>query len=245
MTKRKFRYVLLVHLFYDDVAELLLGMLKELPATETFCFFNVQANAPGRNFIKRRVNELFPESVITSFPAVGRDIGAKLSLIRLMFELSIEAELCLLIHDKKSPHVTNSELWRKKLYRIIEPRVFEKLVKLFETDATIGIIGSKELIIDEYDGVGKKFDCTSSSQIFELMRELNMQLSDFRFVAGTIFWARQSILKDYFANREFSTLMKRLEPSNCLDHRTGTFVHAWERILSWIANSEGKRLYGI
>lgn len=237
--------MVLAHLYYEDVSVLLLKQLGPLRSDDTLFLFNVQDNAPGRLRIIHEVRQLFPASLVASFPAIGRDIGGKLYLIELMRELGIATELILLIHDKKSPHIRDGAIWRQKLYRIIEPKMVEKVEGLFKSDPSIGLIGSKELVQNEFDSESGRFDCTSAKQIEQLIYLLQMRVNNYNYIAGSTFWVRNNLIDDFFSRRDIPTIINGLERMNCLDHTIGTSVHAWERIFSWIANNGGQRVYGV
>jgi lipopolysaccharide biosynthesis protein len=72
-----------------------------------------------------------------------------------------------------------------------------------------------------------------------------LQVTDYKFAAGTIFWIRTSILHRFFSAHSPLSVRKELEKGNKLDFENGTNLHAWERLFSFIAHSQGFKTTGI
>lgn len=191
------------------------------------------------------LKEIPANNFIISAPNQGKDIGGKLALLDLCLKLDIESEFYILLHDKKSPHTTLGEKWREKLFRIIEPQNIEKIKNMFAEDNQLGIVAAKEFIINEYDKDRDVFKCTSNSILKELIIKYGLNISNFDFVGGTMFWIRSEIFNDFFRRFKPLEIRATLEKGNVLDHLHGTQTHSWERMLSWIATDQGYKIRGI
>ena len=72
-----------------------------------------------------------------------------------------------------------------------------------------------------------------------------MSISNYQFVAGTMFWIKEGLLREFFARYSFLEILERLEKGNILDSKEGTETHFLERFFGWFATSEGYELSGI
>jgi lipopolysaccharide biosynthesis protein len=246
MISKHYRYIIICHLFYESELVSLLSKIKSIAHKDCVVFFNLHLNISQKykDFVKEKV----PGSYVFSFPNKGRDIGAKLFLLHVSFTLGISADYTIIIHDKKSPHLSDGNFWAEDLQRIIHPdNVGQKIPEIFSTNADVGIVCSKNYIQNEYDMQRKVFNCTSNKQIQQLIAKYELKIPIYDFVAGSMFVIRYDILKKFFNHpkRSIPAVINDFEEGNALDFSKGTFIHAWERFLSWIATSQGFRIYGI
>lgn len=239
------RYAVICHLFYPDVSEILLKRLGFFSKKNTYFFINVQGETEDHKKLLNRIRQMFPGAFTLTSSNKGRDIGAKLLLLSLQVCLDIISDYTLIIHDKKSPHVDNGDYWRERLYKVIEPGRLSLINKIFTQDDKIGIIGSSDFILNEYDKETKDFNCTSNKHIKHYLKKYEIEISDFSFIAGNIFWIRSSILNTFFSQHNIMEIRSDLETGNVLDFNGGTKIHSWERIMSWIALSQGYKICGI
>lgn len=237
--------IVLSHLYYDTIEELLpLSEQKELTIGNNF-FFNLNADSEFNNTIRSTLKKTFPNSPITVSTNKGKDIGGKLVLIDLCLKLNLKADVYLVLHDKQSPHTTLGIRWRQKLFRIIDPQNIQKITRLFEKDKKIGIICAKEFILNEYNSRTDTFNCTSNLILKELIEKYKLQLKNYDFVGGTMFWIRAEIINSFFEKYSPLEVRMNLEKGNVMDNKHGTIAHAWERMLSWIATDQGYYIKGI
>ena len=234
----------LTHLYYEDSLENLKEYFLTLEKFDINLFFSV-SSIPKNIKLISEIKKTFPNSIIINTPNVGKDVGGKLALIDLCLRLNLKAEYYILLHDKKSPHTTLGDIWREKLFRIIESKNIEVIKSIFNQNPNVGIVASKEFIINEYDRNTKKFNCTSNNILQNLLNSYKLNLNSFDFVGGTMFWIRAEIFDDFFSKNNAIEIRAKLEKGNVLDHDNGTNSHAWERILSWLAIDRGYNLKGI
>lgn len=240
-----YRALVLCHLFFPDMAMSLVKRLQAIKFHDARFIFNLSGALAGSLYFQKIIRRMFPGCVIVCAPNMGRDIGGKLFALETSLQLEIESDITLIIHDKKSLHLGEGDLWRDELLKIIEPSQIKVVERIFTKESDVGIVGAKRFIQDEYDENKKVFLCTSNKQITSLLKKYDINTNDYRFVAGNIFWIRSSLLKNFFSRRSLMQIRSELEKGNALDFGQGTFIHSWERIMSWIATSEGYKIYGI
>lgn len=206
-------------------------------------FINIQGDSKEHRALYKNVRNNLNNAYVLTTPNKGRDIGAKLMLMDLLFRLDFPSDYTLIIHDKKSPHLENGDYWREELFKIIDPKYISQVFETFEKERA-GIVGSVKYIQNEYDASGT-FACNCNDKIKELLKKYNIQTSNYDFVAGNIFWIRTDLLKSFFIERPILQIRSDLESGNALDFSNGTYIHSWERLMSWIATSQGYSIYGI
>ncbi|HVS96778.1 MAG TPA: rhamnan synthesis F family protein [Puia sp.] len=174
-------------------------------------------------------------------PNSGKDIGGKLLLMQLLLTLYPETPYAVLLHDKRSYH-KHSGRWEKEgLFRIAAPDLFPVVEAAFGRDPKMGIACSKGYIRNEYLGNGK-FNTPNSTLLNGMLTRYGLPDHDLRFVAGTMFWIRTSILRSFFAAESPLEVRATLERGNALDHEKGTVTHCWERMFSWMATASGYKI---
>jgi lipopolysaccharide biosynthesis protein len=238
------RISVLCHLYYPGSIYFFLTRILALKSPQTQFIFNLSALLYHNTFVVEMLRTYFPGSPILFTPNQGRDIGGKMALYDTLLKCGVETDYTLVIHDKLSPHTPTGIEWRDKLLKIIAPGELPYIFKKFQ-NKEVGIIGTEDMIKSEYNPDKDRFTCTSSDNIFYFIRKFNLQVTDYRFAAGTIFWIRTSILHDFFSVHSPLSVRKELEKGNKLDFDNGTNIHAWERLFSFIANSQGFKTVGI
>lgn len=237
--------LVLCHIFFTDIALHFIEQLTALSAYNAFFVFNISEALERSSHFSDLLKGLFPNSIIINMPNKGRDIGGKLSALDLALKLNVESDVCLVIHDKKSQHIDAGALWRDELFKIIDPANLPGVFRHFADDQQTGIVCSKRYIQNEYIPEKDSFGCTSGRQLKHLIEKYSISTKDYNFVAGNIFWIRSSLFREFFAHRSLYDIRAELEMGNALDFGKGTYIHAWERAMSWIATSQGYKIYGI
>jgi lipopolysaccharide biosynthesis protein len=233
------------HLFYPDNSLQLIQRLSKLDDGNTVFFVNIQGNSTEHDLLYNEVRARLSNVKVLKTPNKGRDIGAKLFLISLMLELGTASDYSLVIHDKKSPHLEYGNMWRDELFKIADPRNLSKVFQIFKNNPGAGIVCAAKYIQNEYLANSDSFACNSSAHIRHQLRQYDIQTTDHDFVAGNIFWIRTDLIKTFFATRNIMDIRAGLESGNALDFNNGTNIHSWERIMSWIATSQGYKIYGL
>lgn len=183
--------------------------------------------------------------ILRRSPNQGKDIGGKLVLLDAYRNLGTDSDHIIFLHDKKSPYKAEGLEWREKLFRIVEPFFVEKALAFFNEEAGTGIISTTESILDEYDFSTLSFASNNKQQLTQLRAELAIDNTDFRYVAGTMFWVRSSPLLSFFNKYPPLEIRKTLEKGNVMDEKGGSITHAWERMLCWLIFAQGYTLKGL
>jgi lipopolysaccharide biosynthesis protein len=163
----------------------------------------------------------------------------------LCIELKMHFDLYILLHDKQSPHSSLGTAWRNKLFRIIRPDKIKEILQLFDENKKLGIVSSKEFIINEYNNKLEVFDSTNNIILKRLLKQYELSPRSYDFIGGTMYWIRAEIFNSFFERYAPLTIRASLETGNVMDHEQGTVTHSWERILSWIALDKGFYIKGI
>lgn len=234
----------LCHLYYPGSIYYFLTRLLPLKSPQTQFIFNLSALLYHHPYVSEILQHYFPGAPILYTPNQGRDIGGKMALYDVQLKCGMESDYTLIIHDKLSPHTPTGIEWREKLLRIISPKELPNIFKKFQ-NKEVGVIGTADMLKTEYDPDKDRFTCTSSDNIYYFIRKFNLQVTDYKFAAGTILWIRTSILHDFFTAYSPLSVRKELEKGNKLDFNSGTNIHAWERLFSFVANSQGFKTIGV
>lgn len=135
--------------------------------------------------------------------------------------------------------------WSKTLFRIMEPEIIPQIQEAFEKNKNTGIVASATYIRNEWSEKKGAFESTNNILLQQLIKQYHLKLSDRRYVAGTMFWARSSLFENFFSLHDPLNIVSTLEPGNITDTRTGSLAHSWERMLSWICTSQNQTIHGI
>jgi lipopolysaccharide biosynthesis protein len=233
------------HLYYPGSIYYFLTKISALKSPETQFIFNLSGPLYHNAFFCEMLTNYFQDAIILYTPNQGRDIGGKLAAFDALMKSGVQSDYSLIIHDKLSPHSPSGIAWRNKLLKIIDPQELPKIFMKFNQDKDAGVITTKELIKNEFDPDRDGFTCTSSDNLLHYIKKYNLHISDYNFAAGTIFWIRTEILRNFFSSYSALSVRKEFEKGNSLDFDQGTNIHAWERLFSFIANSQGFKTIGI
>jgi len=246
-TVRQYDNLIICHLFYEEESMEILKKLLPLEKFSSFFLFNIGSRHKSKKELTEFIDRNFNDYFIAELPSKGRDIGAKLRMIDLAMNLGIRSNYTLIIHDKKSPHLPNGSKWRQALLRIVDSRNIDTVFRLFREKEEIGIVCSSDYIQNEYNDIDNSFSGTSGKIIKEILSRYKIKMgSNYDYVAGNIFWIRTSLLYTFFSETvPIPEIIGSLEYGNAVDFNKGTHIHAWERIMPWIASSQMRTIYGI
>lgn len=235
----------LCHLYYPHMVYDFLQRLSVLKSFNSRFIFNVATTLQGKHNFVRILQQAFPGSIILFSSDQGRDIGGKMVTIDAMIRNQISSEVCLVIHDKFSPHTELGMDWRNKLLQIIKPGIIEQVLQLFRAEKVVGLVGATDFLHNEFDRTTNTFTGNNNHFLHKLLEKYQIRLKDYTFLGGTIFWIRTSIVESFFNKYAPLDIRKELERGNVLDFERGSNVHSWERMFSFIVQSEGYKLKGI
>jgi lipopolysaccharide biosynthesis protein len=183
--------------------------------------------------------------IIRSSTNKGKDIGGKLVLMDAYLKLNINSDYILLLHDKHSPYHSNSFQWSEDLLSIAKKAYQGKVLDIFQNNARVGIVASANSIKNEWDNEQNRNAYTDSIFIKKLKEEYHIHPDSLQYVAGTMFWVRAFLFKDFFSQYNPLLIRSQLEEGNVTDVEQPTKSHAWERLFSWIVISQGYQIRGV
>ncbi|MBS1736087.1 MAG: hypothetical protein JSS98_05705 [Bacteroidetes bacterium] len=239
-------FALLIHIYYHESWEKIFReQLYSLKDYSPLIMINLCLDIPGSKDLTRTIKNDFPEALITTTPNKGKDIGGKLALINLFLDTRQAADYIVFLHDKISPHSITGDQWRTTLFSIINQKNITGILKEFTNNKKAGILGAKNFIKNEYDTKKEAWETTNSEKLEEMISMYHLKVTDHTFVAGTMFWVRSSIIRNFFTKFSPLDCRKLLEEGDPTDQYEGTYTHSWERILCWLANDQQYSIKGI
>ncbi len=236
------------HFYYEDSLYELLPYLYNLTYLRNHrFFFSISEETSNRHKIAAKLSHVFPGCKVQIVKNTGKDIGGKFNLLKLYFELDMHSEYMLLLHDKKSLHswAIEGNRWRTELFKIAEPQYIYDIVGKLRNTPTLGMVGNaKWLNNTDYDYNNNRF--AFHDPFFKRkLKEYGISVTNYQFIAGTMFWVREELMREFFSRYSFLDIMEKLEHGNILDSKEGTETHFLERFFGWFATSEGYELSGI
>ena len=237
-------FAILLHIYYKDswdhhFREKLLA-LRNKPF---LLLINLSIDMEDNRSVIKDIKNDFPQAIIIETPNIGKDIGGKLALIDLFLAMGLETDYLVLLHDKKSPQAITGDRWRDLLLRIIAPDTIDSIIDIFEKNDRIGLIGSREFIVDEYAKDNRSRN--NGELALDLAASYGISTSDHRFIGGTMFWIRTSIFKAFFSRHKPLLCRAQLESGNVLDIKTASYTHSWERLFCWIVTAGAYKIKGV
>ena len=229
------RVAVVLHLHYVELWDEIEKLLRAWPFS--FALF-VTLTRPDDE-IAARVRAAFPGADVRVVENRGRDVRPFLSLLEEGAFDSFDA-VCK-IHGKRSLGGGRLPIFGDMMRRvafvdlIANPRRVQALVRRFEENPDLGIVGSPHFHIrprpERRDIIGP----VNRAAVEALAARLGASVDDarFDFFEGTMFWVRPAALRDLAAlrlSREFAA------ESGCLD---GALEHAVERIFNHAVKAAG------
>ncbi|MBI1891023.1 MAG: glycoside hydrolase family 99-like domain-containing protein [Burkholderiales bacterium] len=219
------KIAIVLHLYYTDLWSEIRESLANLP--EGFRLF-ITLDQHVDEMVVREIRASYPYARIYKKENRGRDI---LPFIDLVLDIKkFACEYVCKIHSKKSLHLMDGNKWRRDIYDKLlgSPSTILDILKKFESNPAVGIIGPEAHLLDvEY------FWGTNKQTVLALASEFDLGTigSGYKFVAGSMFWARTSAIE---ALAEMGLQSKFEEEKGQID---GTLAHAIERLIPLVASS--------
>jgi lipopolysaccharide biosynthesis protein/SAM-dependent methyltransferase len=233
----------MTHIYYDNSWEEIRDKLKNFDNGKNYFLFSISEGCLIRNEIIENIKSTFNNAFFLMTPNVGRDIGGKMALIDLYLSLGIKSTYVVILHDKQSIHSLLGESWKKDLFKVIDLNNQNLVLNLFR-DPTVGVVGVKDYVINEYNATTDAF--RNNNQLSKkLLKQFGISIENYDFMGGCIFWIKASIIENFFTKNNPLLIRGNLEAGNVLDLYEERLTHTWERMFSWIAANEGYRVEGI
>jgi len=231
---------IIFHLYYPESVKTVLPLITPEFLNGNKIYVNIVNNIP---FDESAFNS-YENLTLLKSSNIGKDVGGKLVLIDSLLQLGDENKYWIFLHDKNSPHTTTGKFWRDSLFSIADIRYKSEILKKMEND-DIAVVTHKLFIMNEWNEARKKFNTINNDILMDLMAKYNIRPQSYDFAAGTMFWAKSDAMKAFFRKNNPLSIRATLERGNVLDHHVGTNAHSWERLLSWIATGNNKKIAGI
>lgn len=235
---------LMTHIFYDNTWKELKYKLNFFKEVNTQFLFSISEACLIKEELEKEIRESFPEAYIITTSNIGKDIGGKFALIDLYLSLKMESDFIIFLHDKQSPHSLIGDSWKNNLQKVVDFKNYQQILKTFEQDEQVGVVGAKEHLISEYDITNNTF-LNNNDRIHIFLKKYNLTIKNYEFFGGTMYWMRAGIIENFFTRYNPMQIRSELEAGNVLDNHGSTNAHTWERVLSWVASSQGYKLFGI
>lgn len=237
---------LLIHIYYPDSWEKIFReQLMALNEHPLLIMINLCIDNTASQEIAGSIKKDYPGAYVIITPNKGKDIGGKLALIDLFIRTEQRYDYIIFLHDKISPYAITGERWRAKLFSIIQPEKIKAIEKKFHDEKNLGVVGPRDFILNEYDEKKQRLETTNKEKLEELIFKYKLNLTGYTFIAGTMFWIRSQIIKNFFSAYTPLDCRELLEPGNTTDQYEGTYTHSWERVLCWLANDQGYTIKGV
>ena len=229
---------IVAHVYYEDTWPDIAGVLKRL----SIPFDLIVTTVPGRDRLVGEVARDFPGAEVVVTENRGRDVRPFLELLEAG-RFDRYRYVCK-IHGKKSNDGGRisylGALWRRRsLFDLLAgPGIAESIVRAFEADESVGIIGPRAFRLPSETSPPAPSWGKTRPKVLELAAKMGVAPNDFRldFYGGTMFWARPAALRPL---RELKLAGAFPEEQGLLD---GGLEHATERLFTTSAVVAGFRL---
>ena len=229
---------IVAHVYYEDTWPDIAGVLKRL----SIPFDLIVTTVPGRDRLLGEVARDFPHAEVIVTENRGRDVRPFLELLEAG-RLDRYRYVCK-IHGKKSNDGGRisylGALWRRRsLFDLLAgPGIAESIVRAFEADESIGIIGPRAFRLPSETSPPAPSWGKTRPKVLELAAKMGVAADDFRldFYGGTMFWVRPKALRPL---RDLKLAGAFPEEQGLLD---GGLEHATERLFTTSAVVAGFKL---
>lgn len=229
--------VLIAHLVYDDMFEKYLRFLQNVPYNiDIIVTTNSTEKKERLSVLLQRLPNLKEIRIAENR---GRDMAALLVCCR---DVLLKYRYLCFIHDKKSAQKEfftvgrefDRMLWENLLY---DPEYINSVIGLFKEHSYLGILAPFGVNHGSYFHTSVDYWTVCYDETCRLAERLKMRMPSRTgqpFIVGTSFWCRTEAMKILFDN-SFSYEDFPKEPAA----GDGTFSHAIERILPYVAAQSG------
>jgi Rhamnan synthesis protein F len=229
---------IVAHVYYDDTWPDIAAVLKRL----SISFDLIVTTVPGRDRLAGAVARDFPDADVIVTENRGRDVRPFLELLEAG-RLDRYRYVCK-IHGKKSNDGGRisylGALWRRRsLFDLLAgPGIAESIVRAFEADASVGVIGPRAFRLPSESSPLEPSWGKTRPKVLELAAKMGVASDEFRldFYGGTMFWARPEALKPL---RDLKLACTFPQEQGLLD---GGLEHATERLFTTSAVIAGFKL---
>ncbi len=223
---------IVIHAFYPDI---LAEIIQRIKAVCGLAFKLYVTSPPEKadqvvNLLQQ--SGLKFEHLITENR--GRDVRPFFKIFKSVWNQ--RHRILLKLHTKKSRHRKDGNKWRNDLYqKLLNSETVFKALRFFAENNDVGMIGPQNHILPMSSYWG-----SNEQQILRLATRLGVrrrQVFESRFIGGTMFYARTSMIVPMLGLVEESSF----EPEK--GQIDGTLAHAFERLFSISAIANGLKIF--
>lgn len=231
--KKSSNIAVIYHSFYDElIGEVIEGRLAKIRSQVDF-FVSLRKTQSIEEF--ERIKTAIPNSYFLITDNRGRDVLPFLNCLHHISEN--DYKIFCKIHSKRSPQIANGDQLRKSLISSLlptNPEDIKDILSEFERDRQLALLAPPGTLLDLKNS---HLNRGNTKWLDLILRELGAKHQagryKFRFPAGTMFWGRTAsfsplLNKDIFHEHRFEPELGQLD---------GTFAHAIERVIGFIASS--------
>lgn len=225
----------LAHVYYPELWSELSGYLANLPKDSYHLYVNLVDTTFTQEALTS-VREAFPEARVYISKNVGRDIGGHMQMLRNLH--MGDYRFFLLVHTKKSPHISLGEAqwWRHQLLLPLlgNEQIVRENLRLLE-DETVGQIGAESR---------RKLEINDNAEKYNTLLDalgVRSEAREVDFLSGTMMFLRREILQRVFEAAESIDFESGDEQSLAF-HMDGQWAHAVERAFGAVARDMNYRL---
>jgi lipopolysaccharide biosynthesis protein len=230
-----------LHLYYTDMWDELSLQLQNLQETPYHLFVTIVEN---NNELIEKIKKFHLQTTVWVVKNMGYDIGPFIDFLnRINLD---DYSYILKLHSKRPSNGTDTKLnhlpvtryyWKILLSEALigTPQIWQRNINAFEKNSQLGMIASPHLI--------KKADKSDEFLIPDVKKQLQKitlpEISNFYFVAGTMFLVRSSlfkVLQHKYKIEDFQTTDGQV--------KDGTLAHVFERLFGAVICSQGYQIKG-
>jgi lipopolysaccharide biosynthesis protein len=234
-----FKVASICHLYYEDLLEEYIDKLNELKNSDLeidYYFSLTENNSTNgqKKWVKDKLEQHFTGCKIFVLPNKGLDIGPFLYILDKipMYDYILKT------HTKKSIKTSGEYFgtkWRNNLLEILDISKIKPHIENGEY-----MIASKKWLVDS-----ERYNFNINKVNF-LKEELCIKIDNSKFVGGTMFWVKHSLIKKYIKHPMMYYNMLENGYHYQIDHNDQEyFTHSFERVFGHLVYNEGKKIIGI
>jgi lipopolysaccharide biosynthesis protein len=225
---RRGKVALVVHLYYFDLFDELFSLISGTDELDVFITVPVHFSVDQLNKIVGTLTNVYLVRVENR----GRDILPFLTIFPIVS--SFGYDYLVKVHSKKSPQRSDGVLLRQHAWKeLLIPENVVRIIRAFSADTTLGLISPNNSICSLSNN---DYLINNSKHLKFCLERLGFggEPLTFEFIAGSMFWARVSALKN-LTNLE----LDKGEFEEELGQLDGTMAHAIERLLCFLSERNG------
>jgi len=220
----------LIHVWYEEVFTEKIVPFVIQHIDDVDLYINFVKGKTSLEFVEE-IREKFPSATITFSENPGRDIRGYMNMLSYIYENKITYKNYVFIHTKTQIDSFGQRCLQSLLKHTIGSKeTLNAALKMID-QTVYGMAGSHEFVQEGFTNDEER------RKTFDILERLNIEPGRNKFVAGTMFIVRASIIDKYLrkpgAIEMFSADFVEDNKKN------GGWHHAWERVFGTLVVAEG------